>query len=796
MSQRRTEDGRMKSCILECRFVMLLLLGIAFHFPLSIFHLQAQTAIGKWRDCLDYSRVLYVAPAGDCVYAGARGGVFCYDLEYLTVQPMSKSSGLSDVGIAALAYDDVTRCLVVGYTNSNVDIVSNGHVYNLSDIKRSEIPGNKKIYHIRFHGGKAYLATGFGVVVVDLAKREIRETWYLGEDGTYMPVYDLAFSSDSIYAATERGLRSIDIGDSHPSVSPRWTIDHRMDGVSLTTLDTLNGRLLLADVEDDTLIHSLYVATPMGYRLWNRGKIRSMHVGGGLVTLARDECVVRYNRNLELYDSLPSYTWGPLRAHDAVTTADGTLWVGHDWDGLIRVTSSGDDTHKPVGPFSSDNVYRLVPFNYRMMLCPGGHTTTYRNVFISPNILTASGGEWHGLDLSNGLLDNCSDLLDVAVNPMDTTEMVAALWGSGLAQIRDSKVQTLYTDANTGGALHRLESGNYTPLRTGAVAFDRSGNLWALVSSTTHSLAVRKTDGSWQGFPTTFKVGEREVAVTNLDVDHLVWDSVTDYKWFFGRDNRIYVHDGKNKMAWVNPNNGSKGKGETSEVNAMVQDQSGNLWVGTDKGIKVIYDGYNAFQRGGNGEESPVTCSNITITNGEFSEYLMFYENITAIAVDGANRKWVGTSNGGIYLISSNGMEQLEHFTAANSPLFSDKVVSIGINERSGEVYVGTDRGLQVFRGTATYAVSVPQKEVYAFPNPVRPDYDGPIAIKGFSRNAVVHITDAAGHTVYSTTANGGQAIWNARTQNGERVASGVYYVFAADSMGDNRAVAKILIVR
>ena len=137
-----------------------------------------------------------------------------------------------------------------------------------------------------------------------------------------------------------------------------------------------------------------------------------------------------------------------------------------------------------------------------------------------------------------------------------------------------------------------------------------------------------------------------------------------------------------------------------------------------------------------------------------------------------------------------------EHFTVANSPLFSDKIVALGINERTGEVYVGTDRGLQVYRGTATYAVSSPLEKVYAFPNPVKPDYDGPIAIKGFTRNGIVHITDAAGHTVFTTTAQGGQAIWNGRTASGEPVASGVYYVFASDAEGGNRSVAKILIVR
>ena len=277
-------------------------------------------------------------------------------------------------------------------------------------------------------------------------------------------------------------------------------------------------------------------------------------------------------------------------------------------------------------------------------------------------------------------------------------------------------------------------------------------------------------------------------------LDKLIWDSINHYLWFCGRSNVIYVHDGDGRMAKVNPNNGSKLS--TDNVTALVQDRTGNLWVGTNKGIKVIYDAAKAFQYGGAGEVSPVTCSNITITNGEFYEYLMAYESITAIAVDGANRKWVGTAAGGLYLISANGMDQLEHFTAENSPLFSNKIVTLAIQPRTGEVYIGTEQGLQVYRSTATYAVGTPLDDIHAFPNPVRPGYEGPIAIKGFVRDAMVHITDAAGHTVYSTQALGGQAIWNGRTVNGERVAAGVYYVFAADNEGGNRSVAKILILR
>ena len=763
--------------------------SLILNFQFSIFNsAQSQTAVGHWRDCLDYSWTNHVTYAGDRIFAAARGGIFCYDFEDNTLTRLCKGKGLNDVGIATMNYDPVTKCLVVAYNNSNVDLIIDGQTYNLSDIKRSEISGDKSIYHVRFANRRAYLTTGFGVVMVNLDRQEIKETWYLGAGGSYTAVYDLAFMTDSLYAATGEGLKRLSSNETHPTVSDRWDVDHRLDDMTLFELAVVGSHLLVAANSYMPGVDNLYTKTDTGFALIYSDELHSIHVGGGYLAVSTATSVRSYDTAMNYLGEVSNYYWGGLVPNDAVYGSDGTLWVAHQWEGIIGLHPDGtEEYHAPDGPSSGDNTYRLVPFNYRMMLCPGGHSSIYANTYLSPNLFTAVGRQWSLLDKSNGALDGMADLLDVAVNPRDTNELVAALWGYGLASIRDNQVQAFYNTSTTGGALVPFTSGSYSRLNTGAVSFDRKGDLWVLNSHSTHALAVRRTDGSWESFST-------QAMVSTPEVDKLVCDSITGYKWFCGRSNIIYVHDGSSHMAKVNPNNGSKLS--TDAVTALVQDQNGNIWIGTNKGIKVIYDGYKAFQNGGNGEVSPVTCANITITNGEFAEYLMAYESITAIAVDGANRKWVGTANGGLYLISANGLEQLEHFTTVNSPLFSDKIIAIGINERTGEVYIGTDRGLQVYRGTATYAESFPLDKVYAFPNPVRPDYDGPIAIKGFTRNGIVHITDAAGHTVYSTTANGGQAIWNGRTQSGERVASGVYYVFASDAQGDTRSVAKILIIR
>ena len=747
---------------------------------------EAQTAVGQWRDCLDYSQVWQVALSPEGVYAAGRGGLFFYDPAYSTLERMNKTTGLSDAGVSTIAYGDGT--LVVAYNNSNVDLVAGGRVYNLSDIKRSEISGDKSIYSIRIHGGNAYLATGFGIVVLDLDRREIKETYYIGTGGTYTTVRDVVFTADSLYAATAEGLKRIAANDPHPTVSDRWVTDTRMDSLTIVNMVVAGHRLLVSGYASDPLVNHVYHLTDTGYVYMLSGEVRSLHVEGQWLTVSVDGSVLTYDTALTYHGERSTYQWGALTPADAAYAADGTLWVAHSWEGLIGLHPDGTEEYRrPDGPYSDDNVFRLVPFDHRMMLCPGGHTTVYANAYLTPRLLTATGREWTWIAESNGLLDGMTDVVDAVVNPYDTAETLIALWGHGVASIRNNQVQVVYNESNTGGALTPYVVPDFTTLRTGALAFDDKGNLWTLVSNSNYALARRGTDGSWNRYSTSRLASQPSV-------DKLVWDSISGYLWFCGRENMIYVHDGTSRMARVNPNSGSKL--QTDDVTALVQDRSGNLWVGTNKGIKVIYNGYQAFSSGGAGEVSPVNCSNITITNGEFSEYLMAYESITAIAVDGANRKWVGTSAGGLYLISANGLEQLEHFTAENSPLFSNKIIALGVQPRTGEVYVGTDRGLQVYRSTATYAESYPLDDIHAFPNPVRPGYDGPIAIKGFTRDALVHITDASGHTVYSTQALGGQAIWNGRTASGEPVASGVYYVFASDGEGGNRSVTKIMVVR
>lgn len=771
----------MKRCVL-----FLLLMAAVITTP----HAVGQMAVGAWRDCLDLSIVYYVEVVGDEVYAAGRNGVLHYNYNTKECTTLSKSWGLSDVGVAKMVYDTATASLIMAYHNSNVDILCDGVVYNISDIKRSEIVGDKDVYGIVCHNRKAYLCMGFGIVVVDLDRHEIRDTYRIGDGGRDVLVYSIAFTGDSIYAATAEGVKRISVAERHLGISDRWVVDSSFNGYTVTMLASFNDRIVAAGHISDTNVKVLLAATDTGYTAIDSGSIHSLRVGGGMLTVSSHEGISRYDTSMALVDRFTTFSdWADMSAWDAVSLYDGSVWAAHTWVGLVCFYPGGCYYAEVNSPRTDDNIYRLVPTAGRMMLCAGGHTSTYANSWLSPTLNIATGRQWAELDLTNGALNGKFDIVDAVVNPNDTNEILIDCWGynGGIGSVRDNKVVAFYDQSNTGGALQNYTVGTYSTLLVGAVVFDKEGNLWVLNSHSSNALVKRSTNGTWSHVST-------EALSSLLQVDKLIYDSINNYFWFSGRENLIYVHDGKSRMAVVNPNNGSKLT--TEVVNALVQDMEGNIWIGTNKGIKVIYDAYRAFANGSTGQTSPVSCSNITITNGDFYEYLMAYENITSIAVDGANRKWVGTASGGLYLLSPNGMEQLQHFTTANSPLFSNNIYTVAVQPSSGEVFIGSEYGVQVYRSTATYAEATPAVHIYAFPNPVRPGYDGKVAVKGFTRNALVHITDAAGHVVFTTQALGGQAIWNLRTSDGVRVASGVYYVFASDAEGNNHSVAKILVMK
>jgi hypothetical protein len=213
------------------------------------------------------------------------------------------------------------------------------------------------------------------------------------------------------------------------------------------------------------------------------------------------------------------------------------------------------------------------------------------------------------------------------------------------------------------------------------------------------------------------------------------------------------------------------------------------VWVGTSAGVAAYFNPEEIW------ETNPfyATQPGLDLKDGIYHP-LLKTELVTAIAVDGANRKWFGTRNSGVFLVSEDGQQEIENFNESNSPLLSNSVSSIAINDKTGEVFFGTPEGIISYRGAAIAGLG-DYADVYAFPNPVRQDYDGDIVITGLIEDTDVKITDISGNLVHKTTSLGGQAIWNGKNLNGNRVSTGVYMVFGNDKQGEKTFTTKILFI-
>ena len=354
-------------------------------------------------------------------------------------------------------------------------------------------------------------------------------------------------------------------------------------------------------------------------------------------------------------------------------------------------------------------------------------------------------------------------------------------WWNGIVEVLNDTIINIYDSSNTGNLL-QFHGYNY---RIAGIGYDRAGNLFAANSLVPYGFVYLTSKNEWGNFFTASYIPDDEIRGMTLDYFY-------SYKLIHTVQNKILVINNQGEMTIINPNNGSLL--QTSQVNCLTQDKNGEIWVGTEKGIKVIYSLYDAFNNS-NGSVSNVECNNIVYSENGIAQYLLSFEYINCIMVDGANRKWIGTERNGIYVLSENGDKEIYHFTLENSPLLSNKITCMAQNPKTGEVFIGTDRGLMSYRAESLEP-ETKDISLTVFPNPVRPDYDGLIAIKGFVNDSDVRITDAKGRMVAHLKSLGGQAVWDGRNFKGQKVASGVYFVFASANEGENTTTGKFLIIR
>jgi hypothetical protein len=751
-----------------------------------------QVPIGQWRDELPYNEVISVTEAGSRIYCATPYAVFYYDKEDNTVIRMTKINGLSDIGISTINYSTASKTLVIAYVNANIDLVKNNTIINISDIKRKSILGNKTINRINFIGPYTYLSCGFGIVVLDIEKEEIHDTYYIGHGGDHVNVFGLVKTSDdTLFAATEKGIYKAYYNSPNLVDFASWHKDPGIDSNSrYNAITFFAGEVVVAKA--NTLLPS-NIGSDTLYRFsssrWTRWSLDTYHPVMNLESTYQYLCI-SYDYYVNLYDTLFNFhvsifNYGegiPPNSLDAITDKDNALWIGDRYMGTIRHPLETFEYNfiNLSGPLTA-NAFSMTAGGNDLYITRGGMNSDFSPPYYPAQIYHFDTENWINLSGSNTpVLNTVNDIVTIAVDPSDRKHMFAGSYNGGLLEFYDGVFQRKYKESNS--TLHHHILSDTSDVRVGGVAFDKNGDLWAVTSHNDSCLSKKHGD-QWTGY----SVPENN----NSDLGMLMIDR-NNQKWILMR----FQNSNSNSVLVVSENgdqavtlNSSAGHGNIpgSNVFAIAEDLNGEVWVGTESGIGVFYSPENIFVPGENYD-----AQQILVQQGTYTQYLLENETVTAIAVDGGNNKWIGTDRGGLYQFSPDGTKQLNHFTEEDSPLFSDRITSIAITQ-TGEVFVGTDKGVISYRGTATPAEN--SDNVYAFPNPVKHDYSGLIAITGLTGNATVKITDINGTLVYATTAEGGQAIWDGKNFNGNKAQTGVYLVFASSSSGSDKVVTKILII-
>lgn len=764
--------------------------GFALLFFSCFFQLVAQDiAIGQWRDHLAYNKGTSVAIAGDKIYCAADGNLFLFNKKDETTQRQTKIEGLSDVGAVKVAYNKNQKTLVVAYSNTNIDLITETSIYNLPDIKNKNFSGDKSVNNIFIKDQYAFLACGFGIVKIDLQKKEIKETWFVGNNGDLF-INDVTFDGTYFYACTKVGVFKGNGNSAFLSDSRQWVKDTLLPTSNFNTCTFFSNKVFVNEVlgADNGMVWWFDAPNNTWQKLdstINYG-CYSLRSNEDYLSICFGGSVNLYSPSLQFYGYKGGYGGGSAPRESAMEGDE--IWIADQNNSLVRARLSNSDYFitKPSGP-ATNKVYDLSTSHGRIFIAPGDQDQ-WGKQYNNDGISIFENNEWKAIPgyyiQSQG--NNASDILVVLPDPKDTGRFFAAAWGNSIIGFRNRAIESIITNRNS--ALDSIPG--YSFVGVAGLAFDPSGNLWCTNSLVPNGIVVfNNQTKSWDRFFTQNLTGNFRLSKIMVNQFNQKWMIMADGGGLLAFDDNQTIgnksDDKLRKLGFGEGNGGLPG----SDVTAIAEDKNGEIWVGTNEGIAVFYTPGSVF------DDSNWEAQKILIEQGGYVENLMENEVVTAIAVDGANRKWIGTATSGVYLMSPDGTRELMHFTEANSPLFSDYIRSIVINGESGEVFFATSKGLLSYKHTATEPDSA-FTDVYAYPNPVKGDYDGLIAIKGLVRDCDVKIADISGNLVYTTKALGGQAVWNGQNFSGSKVRSGVYLVYLTNPDGSERLATKVLVTR
>lgn len=770
---------------------------------LSIFFLvfvslsfRAQIGTGEWRFHSTTKAAIDVVATEQYVYTAFENGLSVLTISDKSTELLNVLNGLSDIEISCLYYDQDDNSLYIGYASGNIDRMKDGNIINIPALALASVSNSKTINRFEKKGDFIYAACDFAILKIDPIKNEIKDTFY--PTNSLEAVNDICFVGDSIYALSPTKLLVGLLSNAALADDSQWDVDSRLQtqvGVTYKEIKNFNEQLIVLMQIQGSAADSVLKLTSSGYQVissfpW-QAKINSINVlNNGKLALNVNGAYVEQDQN---FNEVLFYGTGTFNKEFLVSRSSSNsagVWISDLRLGLILFPANyfSYDIYNVVGS-KNKYFYSMDSQNGKLAIASGylvgklpGFSRNGIHFFENENWdLTDVFEEdcWQGLDIF--------DFIDVSINPKNTDEFATCTYSEVPVTIFKGGQGEVFTDSNS--TLKLSSVGNGWSL-VSDVCYDEKGNLWALNGYSEKPLNVKSTDGNWYNFDLGFAAKNKYTKKMIIDFDGNIWCG-TDNAGLFGYNiNGTLTNTADDKR--INLKSGENyGNLPSENITAIAADFEGEIWIGTDAGFAILYSGNSSFDA----NPGEYDAQRIKVQYEGNVEYVLGSTHITDIEVDGGNRKWIATANAGILLLSPDGSEIIEQHTTENSPLISDIIYDLKLDQSTGELFIITDKGLVSYRTDATYE-DPDYASTKVFPNPVRPGYLGPITIQGIRYDSDVKITDVAGNLIYKTTSNGGTAAWDGNNLEGKPVASGVYFIWTAQNEAKGKKVGKVLVVR
>ncbi len=761
-------------------------------FTILSFAASAQVGTGQWRLHIP-ERAIDVTNLSGNAYVAYEKGVGIYNKASNEFSIWDNVNGLSDITVSCVEACESDNSVFIGYENGNVDKIQNNRVTNIPAIKLAQIQGSKKVFNMVEYEEHMYLATGFAIVKIDPAKDEVRDTYYPtnGQEA----ITDLVFANDSIYAITEDAMYRGSVNNIALADPAQWTLDTRVSAVAAPFMDIeyAHDELYLLSQDAGFGGDTVYQLSNAGLNL---AFVESFNMEINSLKSIENRLSVNfsggariYNSNWTVHENLGFYSGGSI-ANASQVAYDGSIyWIADRNNGFVKYEGAYQNTFiELIGPPKSD-LYALDYQDGTIAVASGARSGGAPS-FNRGGVYLFKDEEWSLIDHQSvsSWADTLHDFMGVSINPNDETQIGIGTYSSVPVTVVDESGQAsgLYNYGNS--LVEQTSIGNPWSL-VSDVQYDRDGNLWVLNGYASEPLKVLTSEGEWYSYNLGASAKSKITERIEIDFNGNKWLAIKGAGLYGFKDNGTL--DNTSDDQWVQLNQGaSSGALPSSEVTAIAVDFDNEIWIGTDAGFAVLYNSDNAFDAA----PGDYNAQRIKLEFEGNVEFVLGATHITDIEVDGGNRKWLGTASSGIILLSEDGLEILEQWTMENSPLISNTIIDMEINQETGEMFIITDQGLISYRTDATYE-DPNYSDVTVFPNPARPDFNGVITIQGIKYDSDVKITDAGGNLVYQTTSNGGTATWDRRTLTGDLARTGVYLIWTASNQNDGRFVGKVLVV-